>query len=86
MRTGGRTCFSDLIDPAARYLDMALERFRMVEADRPKIDAVSKKMADLVLGKHARLFVYGEPFQAGDGEAGNMFVADAVGAANGSMI
>lgn len=73
-------------EPAKKYLDLVLERFRMVEADRPKIDAVSEKWADLVCGRKARLFVYGEPFQADDGETGNMFVADAAGAANGSMI
>jgi len=74
------------VEPARKYLDLALERFRMIGADRPKIDRVAKKWAGLVLEKKARLFVYGEPFKAGEGESGNMFVADAVGAANGSMI
>ncbi|MDP2983258.1 MAG: hypothetical protein Q8O92_08015 [Candidatus Latescibacter sp.] len=72
--------------PAKKFLDLTLERFQMIGSDRPKIDRVAEKWADLVLGRDARLFVYGEPFKAEEGLSGNMFVADAVGAANGSMI
>lgn len=72
--------------PAKKLLDLTLERFQMIGSDRPKIDRVAEKWADLVLGRGARLFVYGEPFTAEEGLSGNMFVADAVGAANGSMI
>ncbi len=72
--------------PARAYLDLALERFGMIGSDRPKIDRVAEHWADLVLEKGARLFVYGEPFKADEGVVGNMFVSDAVGAANGSMI
>ena len=73
-------------EPARKYLDLACERFEMIGTDRPKIDSVSERWADLVLGKGARLFVYGEPFKADEETTGNMFVTDAVGAANGSMI
>ena len=73
-------------EPARQYLELVCERFRMIETDRPKIDRVAEKWADLVLEKGARLFVYGEPFKVEEGHSGNMFVADAVGAANGSMI
>jgi hypothetical protein len=73
-------------EPARKYLDLVCERFEMIGADRPKIDRVAERWADLVIGKGARLFVYGEPFKAADDISGNMFVADAVGAANGSMI
>jgi uncharacterized phosphosugar-binding protein len=72
--------------PAKKYLELVCERFQMVGSDRPKIDRVAEKWADLVLGNHAGLYVYGEPFKAEDGPDGNMFVSDAVGAANGSMI
>jgi hypothetical protein len=74
-------------EPARRYLDLVCERFGMVGTDRPKIDRLAERWANLTLAKKARLFVYGEPFSAGEGVwgGGNMFVADAVGAANGSM-
>ncbi|MCE5251634.1 hypothetical protein LLG96_15610 [bacterium] len=72
--------------PAKQYLEKACERFEMIGSDRPKIDRIAEKWADLVLGRHARLFVYGEPFRTENGPTGNMFVSDAAGAANGSMI
>ena len=73
-------------EPAALYLDLTLVRFRCIGADMPKIDRVASTMAALVLEKHARLFVYGEPFPVDGDRTGNMFVTDAVGAASGSMI
>ncbi len=73
-------------EPAARYLDMVLERFRCIGADMLKIDRIAYLWADLVLEKHARLYVYGEPFPIDGDRTGNMFVTDAVGAASGSMI
>lgn len=72
-------------EPIIAFLDLALERFRLVGTDRPKIDMVASKWADFVLERHARLLVYGEPFTI-DGHQGNMFVSDACGAASGSMI
>ena len=65
---------------------MIRERYIQIGTDRPKIDRISSKWADLVLGEHARLFVYGQPFKSDRGDSGNMFVSDAVGAASGSMI
>ncbi|MCE5249089.1 hypothetical protein LLG96_02595 [bacterium] len=73
-------------EPAEKYLDLVLERFVCVGADRPKIDRVASTMADYVLEKHARLFVYGEPFSIDGDRSGNMFVSDACGAASGTMI
>lgn len=73
-------------EPAHRYLDMLLERYIQIGTDRPKIDRISSKWTDLVLGEKARLFVYGQPFKNDRGGSGNMFVSDAVGAASGSMI
>ena len=81
--TKGKGCS---IEPVEQFLDLTLERFRCIGADLPKIDRVAGKWADLVLGKQARLFVYGEPFEVTGRNAGNMFVSDAVGAASGSMI
>ena len=74
-------------EPAERYLDMAYDRFQMIGTDRPKIDRVAETWADLVLGKKARLFVYGHPQDVGfyDG-ARNMFVNDAYICASSSMI
>jgi uncharacterized phosphosugar-binding protein len=72
-------------EPARKYLDLACERFRMIGTDRPKIDRIAKKWADLVLTRKARLFVYGKPYTV-EGGAGNMFVSDANSAASGSMI
>jgi hypothetical protein len=73
-------------EPAKRYLELALERFKCVGTDRPKIDRIASKWADCVLEKHARLFVFGEQFKVDGDRAGNMFVSDACGAASGSMI
>lgn len=73
-------------EPARRYLDLTCERFRMVGADRPKIDRIAKKWADLVLTRKARLFVYGKPYTVEGYGSGNMFVSDANSAASGSMI
>ncbi len=77
------------IEPAEKYLDMAYERFRMIGTDRPKIDRVAEKWTDLVLGKKARLLVYGHPQKVqtyGATGTGNMFVNDAVICASSSMI
>ena len=73
-------------EPARRYLDLTCERFRMVGTDRPKIDRITKKWADLVLSRRARLFVYGKPCTVEGYGSGNMFASDADSAASGSMI
>lgn len=75
--------------PAEQYLDLAIERFGMVGTDRTKIDSVAKKWADLVLGKKARLLVYGHNQDVetyGATQTRNMFVNDAVICASSSMI
>jgi len=75
--------------PVRRYLDMAEERFRMIGADRPKIDRVAEMWADRVLGRKARLLVYGHPQNVntyGPTSSNNMFVNDAVICASSSMI
>ena len=74
-------------EPAEQFLDMAIDRFKMIGTDRPKIDMVAEKWADLVLGKKARLLVYGRP-QLGEPYQGcvNMFVNEAYIVASGSMI
>lgn len=74
-------------EPAEKYLDHAIERFQMIGTDRPKIDWVGEKWADLVLGKKARLLVYGRP-QLGAAYDGctNMFVNESYIVASGSMI
>lgn len=74
-------------EPAEQYLDMAYDRFRMIGTDRPKIDWVAKKWADLVLERKARLLVYGHPqdVEFYDG-ARNIFVNDAYICASSSMI
>ncbi len=76
-------------EPAEQYLDMAIERFRMIGTDRPKIDFVAEKWADLVLGEKARLLVYGHNQDVatyGPTQCRNMFVNDAVICASSSMI
>ncbi|MBN1294541.1 MAG: hypothetical protein JXB48_22070, partial [Candidatus Latescibacteria bacterium] len=81
--TKGKGCS---YEPARKYLDLVLERFVQIGADRPKIDRIAEKWTDFVLEKNARLFVYGEPFAVDGDRSGNMFVSDAVGAASGTMI
>jgi len=74
-------------EPAEKYLDMAIERFQMIGTDRPKIDRVGEKWADLVLGKKARLLVYGRPQQVKPyGGTKNLFVNESYIVASGSMI
>ncbi len=73
-------------EPARNYLDLTYERFLMVGTDRPKIERIAKKWADLVLEKHARLWVYGRPYTVEGYGSGNMFTSDADSAASGSMI
>lgn len=74
-------------EPAEQYLDMAYDRFQMIGTDRPKIDRVAERWADLVLERKARLLVYGHPqdVESYDG-ARNIFVNDAYICASGSMI
>ncbi|MFC1573837.1 hypothetical protein ACFL30_01485 [Candidatus Latescibacterota bacterium] len=72
---------------AGQYLDMAIERFEMIGTDRPKIDYVGEKWADLVLGEKARLMVYGQPQEVKPyGGTRNVFVNEAYIVASGSMI
>ncbi|HUT43784.1 MAG TPA: hypothetical protein VMW95_05555, partial [Desulfobacterales bacterium] len=76
-------------EPAKKYLDMAYDRFEMIGTDRPKIDRVAEKWADLVLGRKARLLVYGHRQNVeiyGSTGTGNMYVNDAVICASSSMI
>ena len=76
-------------EPAKKYLDMAYERFEMIGTDRPKIDRVAEKWADLVLSRKARLLVYGHRQNVeiyGSTGTGNMYVNDAVICASSSMI
>ena len=72
---------------ARRYLAEACDRFRMIGTDRPKLDFVAERWADRVLGRGARLLVYGRPqdVQPYDG-ARNMFVNEAYIVASGTMI
>ena len=75
-------------DPAAavrNYLNLAIDRFTRIYTDLPKIDRVGKEWADLVRGKGAKIYVYGEQFK-GVRRSGNMFMCDADGAASGAMI
>ena len=70
-----------------KFYDMALERFQMIGSDRPKIDAVGETWADLVLGKQARMWVYGRPQNVKPyGGTVNLFVNEAYIVASGSMI
>ncbi len=76
-------------EPAVRYLETARERFRMIGTDRPKIDHVAEKWADMVLGRGARLLVYGHDQNVityGPTGTRNMYVNDAVICASSSMI
>ncbi len=74
-------------EPIEKYLDLALERYLMIGTDRPKVDWVAEKFADLVLAHKARLLVYGHPQQVEpyDGTK-NMFVNEAYIVASGTMI
>jgi uncharacterized phosphosugar-binding protein len=74
-------------EPVKKYLDILLERFTMIGTDRPKIDAISEKWADLVLGKHARILVYGHPqdVEPYNGTR-NVFVNDACVCSSSAMI
>jgi uncharacterized phosphosugar-binding protein len=74
-------------EAARKYLDILIERFEMCGADRPKVDWIAEKWADLVLGSKARMLVYGHPQQVEtyDG-ARNVFVNDAYICASSSMI
>ena len=74
-------------EPAKKYLDILLERFEMVGSDRPKVDWIAEKWADLVLGSKARMLVYGHPqeVESYDG-ARNIFVNDAYICSSSSMI
>ena len=74
------------IEPAREYLNLLIERFKLIGTDRPKIDSIASKWADFVLEKGARLMVFGEQFKVSEKRTGNPFVSDAVGAASGSMI
>jgi len=72
---------------AEKYLDLAIERFQMIGSDRPKIDWVGERWTDLVLGKKARLLVYGRPQKVEPyGGTVNLFVNESYIVASGSMI
>jgi len=73
-------------ESAEKYLKLVLDRFALVGTDRPKVDAVAKKMADIVLSRKPKFYVYGEPFTVSDTKTGNMFISEACGAASGPMI
>jgi len=72
--------------PAREFLDLLLERFGEIRTDRPKMDGVASKWADMILSKKRRFMVFGEQFRISEKRVGNPFVSDAVGAASGSMI
>ncbi len=74
-------------DAARTYLDLLIERFEMVGTDRPKIDWIAEKWADLVLGKKARMLLYGHPQQV-EAYIGNrnMFVNDSNICSSSAMI
>jgi len=74
-------------DAAQTYLDLLVERFEMVGTDRPKIDWIAEKWADLVLRKKARMFLYGHPQQV-EPYIGNrnLFVNDAHICSSSAMI
>jgi uncharacterized phosphosugar-binding protein len=73
--------------PVEKYLDLAIDRFQMIGSDRPKIDSVTEKWADLVLGNKARFLVYGHPQQVEPYEGTkNMFVNEAYIVASGTII
>jgi len=74
------------VEPARRYLDLLLARFRQIKTDRDKFDRVAKKWADMILAKRPVFMVYGEQFRMSERRVGNPYVSDAVGAASGSMI
>ena len=61
---------------ARYYMERCIERAEMVGRDRPKYEAVGKKLADLVFGG-AKWWVYG---------ANHALVSDASGVANGPSI
>ncbi len=73
-------------EPSEQYLDMAINRFQMIGTDRPKMDWVAKKWADLVLGKKARLLVYGHPQDVEKYASRNLFVNEANTCSNGTVI
>ncbi|MHB9027926.1 MAG: phosphoheptose isomerase family protein [Candidatus Latescibacterota bacterium] len=74
-------------EAARKYLDIVIERFEMCGADRPKVDWITEKWADLVLGSKARMLVYGhqQQVESYDG-ARNVFVNDAYICSSSSMI
>lgn len=74
---------ADPSEPVRRYLDLALDRFALIGADRPKVDRVAADMAGAIV-RGARFMAYGEPF-LGPGRTGNMFVSEVTGAASGPM-
>ncbi len=70
-----------------KYYDMALERFQMIGTDRPKIEAVTEVWTDLVLGKQARMWVYGRPQKVEPyGGTVNLFVNESYIVASGTML
>ncbi len=71
---------------AGGYLSMTLDRFERIRTDRPKIDRIARKWADLTLYKNARLYVYGRPLAIdGNHPPLNMFANDAVDTASSAM-
>lgn len=74
-------------DPVAKYLDLAIERIQMLGTDRPKMEYITSKWADLVINDKARFLVYGHP-QKGEPYQGckNMFVNEAYIVADGTAI
>ena len=74
-------------EPARTYLDILSERFEKIGTDRAKVDRIAEKWADLVLGKGARLLVYGHPQDVESYiETRNMFVNDSYVCASSAMI
>jgi uncharacterized phosphosugar-binding protein len=75
------------LDAAREYLDILIERFEMVGTDRPKVDWIAEKWADLVLGSRARMLLYGHPQEVEPYlDDRNMFVNDSYICSSSAMI
>ncbi len=74
---------------ARRYLETACARVEMIGTDRPKIDLIAGKIADRVLDRNGRIYIYGRSQESGDAttnSTGNMFADEANGAAGAETV
>lgn len=72
-------------DYAQEYLTLMLDRFERIRTDRPKIDRISRKWANLTRDRDARLYVYGRPLAIDGYPPLSMFSNDAVDTASSAM-